>query len=399
MKNQSKGPFKTQGLLLRRSICKPLFMSTMLILASILSCTNKEKGEGSQGKEPAGSWSPDRVNEWYEGQPWLFGTNFIPSTAINQIEMWQESSWDPETIERELGYAKQIGMNSIRVFLHYLVWKEEGREYIKRIERFLELADNQNIRTIFVFLDDCWDPSPCYGRQKSPLPFVHNSGWVQCPGWEILSDTARHRELEPYVRDIMVHFRADERILAWDLYNEPGNLNSISYADKADKPDYSLLLLKNVFRWAREVNPSQPLTTGVWVGDWSDPDSLSALNRFSLDHSDFISFHCYHDIAGFKNFFEPLERYNRPVICTEFMSRKSGGSFGSILPYMEEHAIGGFNWGLVSGKTQTIYSWESWTRDVSGEADFWHHDILRKDGTPYLEEEVALFLELTANNF
>jgi hypothetical protein len=378
---------------------KSFIVCALLNLMIISSCVNGEKSIDSSGKKLAGLWSIERVNEWYEKQPWLFGTNFIPSTAINQIEMWQESSWDPGIIDRELGYAEQIGMNSIRVFLHYLVWKEEGRKFIERIEKFLEMADSHNIRIIFVFLDDCWDPAPYYGKQKDPVPFIHNSGWVQCPGWEILADTTRYGELKPYVQDILNHFGEDSRILAWDLYNEPGNTNSISYADAVNKPGYSLLLLHDVFRWAREVDPSQPLTTGVWVGDWSNPDSLSALNKFSLDHSDFISFHCYLDLAGFKNFCEPLERYNRPIVCTEFMSRKSGGSFEKILPYMKEHEIGGFNWGLVNGKTQTIYSWESWIRDVSGEADFWHHDILRKDGTPYLEGEVALFLELTADNF
>lgn len=373
----------------RKTIWNPYIISLLLVITIISSCIQSETG----------LWSIDRADEWYEDQVWLFGTNFIPSTAINQIEMWQESSWDPTTIDRELGYAERIGMNSIRVYLHYLVWKEEGGSFLDRIDDFLNMAEKHKIGVIFVFLDDCWDPVPFYGKQKDPLPFIHNSGWVQCPGWEILSDTTRYEELKPYVKDILSHFREDHRILAWDLYNEPGNTNSISYSDAVYKSDYSLLLLQEVFRWAREVNPSQPLTTGVWVGDWSDPDSLSALNKFSLDHSDFISFHCYHDLAGFKKFHKPLERYNRPVICTEFMSRKSGGLFDSILPYMKEHEIGGFNWGLVNGKTQTIYSWESWIRDVSGEADFWHHDILRKDGSPYLESEEELFLKLAVDNF
>lgn len=349
----------------------------------------------SQGEQVSGKWSPEKAMQWEESTGWLLGTNFIPSTAINQIEMWQESSWDPETIDRELGFAEQIGMNSIRVYLHYLVWKEEGEFLVERMEHFLEMADGHGIGIIFVFLDDCWDPLPFYGKQKDPVPYMHNSGWVQCPGWEILSDTSRYQELKPYVQEILQHFKLDDRILAWDLYNEPGNMNDISYADDALKPGYSLLLLKDIFQWAREVNPTQPLTTGVWIGDWSNPDSLSALNSFSLDHSDIISFHCYHDLEGFRNFFEPLKRYKRPVICTEFMSRGSGGLFETILPYMKEQGIGGFNWGLVNGKTQTIYSWESWVRDVSSEVDFWHHDILRKDGTPYLESEVELFHKLS----
>lgn len=369
-----------------------LFVSFLLgcSLIWMASCNERRSGTSNNSQANHQRWPEQRINEWYGEQPWILGSNFIPSTAINQIEMWQESSYDPVTIDRELGYAEELGMNSMRVYLHYLVWKEEGTLFLDRMDAFLEMASAHHIRIIFVFLDDCWDPSPGYGKQKDPEPFIHNSGWVQCPGWEILSDTASHDQLKPYVQQILEGFAEDDRILAWDLYNEPGNLNSISYDDPDHKPVYSLDLLQKIFAWGREVNPSQPLTTGVWIGDWSNPDSLSALNRFSLDHSDFITFHCYHNLEGFIQFHEPLKHYNRPVVCTEFMSRGSDGLFKTILPYMKEQGIWGYNWGLVGGKTQTIYSWESWVRDISGEADFWHHDLLRKDGTPYDQDEALL---------
>jgi len=369
-----------------------LFVSFLLgcSLLWMASCNERRSVTSSNSQANLQRWTEQRINEWYGEQPWILGSNFIPSTAINQIEMWQQSSYDPVTIDLELGYAEELGMNSMRVYLHYLVWKEEGAQFLDRIDAFLEMASAHHIRIIFVFLDDCWDPSPCYGKQKDPEPFIHNSGWVQCPGWEILSDTGSHDQLRPFVQQTLERFAEDDRILAWDLYNEPGNLNTISYDDPDHKPDYSLVLLKKIFTWAREADPSQPLTTGVWVGDWSNPDSLSPLNRFSLDHSDFITFHCYHNLEGFMRFHEPLKRYNRPVVCTEFMSRGADGRFETILPYMKEQGIWGYNWGLVGGKTQTIYSWESWIRDISGEADFWHHDLLRKDGTPYDRDEALL---------
>jgi hypothetical protein len=373
----------------------------LILLSALLltSCGGRMGNNGSS--EYAGEdflyqtmWTPQEANSWYAEQPWLIGTNFIPSTAISPVEMWQEMSYDPETIDRELGYANAIGMNTVRVFLHYLVWKEEGEQYLDRIDHFLGLAEKHDIGVMLVFFDDCWDPDPVYGVQKEPVPYMHNSGWVQCPGLEILTDTLQHDQLKPYVTEIMERFATDDRIIIWDLYNEPGNTNVVAYGDPEDKPEFSLVLLKKVFEWARKVDPAQPVTTGVWTGDWSDPDTLSPLNRFSLEHSDLISFHCYHDLEGFTDFYSPLERYSRPVICTEFMSRGSGGLFETILPFMKEHKIGGYNWGLVNGKTQTIYSWESWTRDVSDEAGFWHHDLLHKDGTPYQQSEIDLLLEL-----
>ena len=375
--------------------------STLLLFAIIVSSCSPDSRQGEKPEDgitgglPRGvRWSEARIGAWYTENPWLVGTNFIPSSAINQIEMWQQSTYDPVTIDRELGYVESIGMNSVRVYLHYLVWKEEDTTYLDRIDNFLGLAQTYNLSVLFVFFDDCWDPNPIYGKQKEPVPYIHNSGWVQCPGWDMLSDTMQYDELKSYVQEIMKRFSRDQRILAWDLYNEPGNLNKISYDDPDYKSEYSLKLLKKVFAWARGIDPMHPLTTGVWEGDWSDPDYLSPLNRFSLEHSDFITFHCYHDFEGFMSFYTPLKRYHRPVVCTEFMSRGSGGLFDTILPFMKDHWIGGYNWGLVEGKTQTIYSWESWIRDISEEADFWHHDLLYKDGTPYRQEEVDLIRKL-----
>jgi hypothetical protein len=370
----------------------------MMVVLAVWSCSCNRQGMLDKGGSTDGTlWTSERIHDWYGSQPWLVGSNFIPSTAINPIEMWQEGTYDRETIDRELGFAEGMGMNTMRVFLHYLVWKEEGGAYLERIDDFLQMAEKNRIGIMFVFFDDCWDPFPSYGKQRDPVPMVHNSGWVQCPGWEILSDSGGHEQLRPYVQQILERFDGDKRVLAWDLYNEPGNLNRISYRDPDQKPEYSLILLEKVFRWAREVDPSQPLTTGVWTGDWSDPDSLSALNRFSLGNSDFISFHCYLDPEGFREFYLPLKRYGRPVVCTEFMSRGSNGLFSALLPVMKEEKVGAYNWGLVAGRTQTIYSWESWVRDISAEAEFWHHDILRRDGTPYDASEVELIRLLTAD--
>lgn len=360
------------------------FILLLLTTFMFLTSCGKDKGQ----------WSEDGIWEWYDARPWMLGSNFIPSSAINQIEMWQKSSWDPETIDRELGYAEELGMNSMRVFLNYLVWKEEGEAFLERIDTFLDLTEKHGMSVLFVLLDDCWDPEPHYGKQKEPVPYIHNSGWVQCPGWEILSDTGSHGVLEPYVKEVLQRFDGDPRVMGWDLYNEPGNMNKISYADPDNKPEFSLILLKKVFNWAREVHPSQPLTTGVWTGDWSDPDSLSALNKYSLESSDFISFHCYLDLEGFQRFHAPLKRYNRPIACTEWMSRGFNGTFQQILPYLKKEKVAGYNWGLVGGKSQTYYTWQSWLRDISGEEEFWDFDLLRPDGSGYDPDEPRLIREM-----
>src|SRR5512133_1841758 len=128
------------------------------------------------------SWPVEQAWEWYRQQPWLVGCNFIPSTAINQLEMWQADSFDMKTIDRELGWAAAIGFNSMRVFLHDLVWQADAEGFKQRIKQYLAVAERHGILTMFVFFDDCWNTDPHLGRQPEPIPGVHNSGWVQSPG-------------------------------------------------------------------------------------------------------------------------------------------------------------------------------------------------------------------------
>src|SRR5699024_12071031 len=124
-------------------------------------------------------WTPEQAHEWYDQQPWLVGANFTPSTAVNQIEMWHADTFDPETIDRELGYAAGIGMNTMRVFLHNLMWENDAEGFKDRINQYLDTTDKHNIKTLFVLFDSDWDANPVYGKQKDPVPEVHNSSCVQ----------------------------------------------------------------------------------------------------------------------------------------------------------------------------------------------------------------------------
>lgn len=350
-------------------------------------------------------WSLERANSWYAQQPWPVGFNYTPRNAINQLEMWQSESFDPAIIDQELGWAADIGFNMARVYLHHLPWQQDSAGFKQRIDHFLQISDKHGIAIMFVLLDDVWDPLPLPGPQREPKPGVHNSGWVQSPGAKILGDLSRHDELEPYVRGIISHYGEDPRVSVWDLYNEPGNTNLIAYrgTEVDDKHKYSLALLEKVFAWARDENPNQPLTAGVWRnlgGHWQglDPgDRSAALFNQMLEHSDIISFHSYLDADDTRALIEPLAALGRPMICTEYMARGHDSTFESLLPLFAEENIGAIHWGLVSGKTQTIYPWRSWFTLIrfwdglfSDEPDPWHHDLLRSDGSPYRPDEVSL---------
>ena len=352
------------------------------------------------GMFPAGAQSPwpiAKADAWQTQHPWLVGCNFTPSTAINQLEMWQADTFDPATIHRELGWAQEIGFNSVRVFLHNLLWEQDSKGFLKRMDQFLAIAQQHHIGVTFVLFDSCWDPFPKLGRQRAPKPFVHNSGWVQSPGLERLQHPERFAELKPYVQGVVGHFKNDPRIDMWDVFNEPDNNNDPAYAklEPANKKDMTLMLLQMTFAWAREVNPSQPLTSGVWLGPWADPAKLSSMEIVQLQNSDVISFHNYGKLDDLKKCVENLRRYQRPIVCTEYMARPVGSTFDPNLKYMHDQKVGAYNWGFVSGKTQTIYPWDSWTKTYTSEPPLWFHDIFRADGTPYDNKEVAFIKSVT----
>lgn len=326
-------------------------------------------------------WSVEKANAWYHEHKWICGANFLPATAINQLEMWQAETFDPSEIEKELSWAENIGMNAMRVFLHSVAWTQDPDGFKKRLDQFLSIADKHQIQILFVFFDDCWNKVPKAGIQPDPKPGVHNSGWMQDPGQPASNDTTLFPELERYVKDILASFRTDKRILLWDLYNEPGN---------SGKRDSSLTLLKKVFQWAREVNPDQPVSAGLWAWDFE------TLNQFQFQNSDIITYHDYEEPPWHQRVIQLLKANGKPLICTEYMARTRNSRFSNILPMLKKENVGAINWGLVAGKSNTIYAWDSPITDGSQPVE-WFHDIFFKDGTPYRQDEVNLIKKITTN--
>ena len=344
-------------------------------------------------------WSEAKANAWYAKQPWLVGSNYTPASAINELEMWQADTFDAASIDKELGWAEGLGMTTMRVFLHDLPWQQDPAGFRARIDRFLDIASKHHIRPLFVLFDSCWDPLPKLGPQHAPTPGVHNSGWVQAPGAKALSDPAQYPRLKAYVTGVVGAFAKDTRVLGWDVWNEPDNGNGGSYAkdEPKNKVDLVLALLPQVYQWAREAGAEQPLTSGVWKGDWSSDDKLSPMERIQLEQSDVISFHNYDSGAEFEKRIVWLQRLHRPIICTEYMARGNGSTFQGSLPVAKKYNVGAINWGFVAGKTQTYLPWDSWkTPYMNGrEPAVWFHEVLRQDGTPYKQDEVDLIRSLT----
>jgi hypothetical protein len=343
-------------------------------------------------------WPEQKANQWYAQQPWLVGSNYITDDAINQLEMWQAATFNPHEIDRELGWAQSMGMNTMRVFLQNLLWQQDSAGFKQRIDQFLTIAARHHIRPIFVLFDSCWDPDPQLGPQHPPIPGVHNSGWVQSPGRAMLENEADYPQLQAYVQGVVGAFANDPRILAWDLWNEPDNTNNGSYGkeEPQNKVQLVLALLPHVFAWARAENPTQPLTSGVWKGDWSSPGKLGPMERIQIENSDILTFHNYSWPEEFRRHIEWLKQYHRPILCTEYMARGAGSLFDLNLPIAKQLRVGAINWGFVQGKTQTWLPWDSWQHPYTlQEPPIWFHDIFYPDGRPYRQHEVDLIRSLT----
>ncbi|POX99175.1 1,4-beta-xylanase [Mycobacterium kansasii] len=339
----------------------------------------------------AGQWSPDRANTWYQAQERLIGANYITSNAINQLEMFQAETFAPQQIDTELRWARLCGLNSVRVFLHDQLWAQDNRGFQRRLAQFVAIAARHHIKPLFVFFDSCWDPLPHPGPQPEPRPGVHNSGWVQSPGAEHLDDRGYRPVLHDYVTGVLSQFRSDDRVLGWDLWNEPDNpARPYRAVERADKQERVAELLPEVFQWARSVDPSQPLTSGVWHGQWANPRRRSTICAIQLDNADLVTFHCYGNPAVFESRIAELLPLRRPILCTEYLARPLGSTIGGILPIAKRYNVGAFNWGLVAGKTQTYLPWDSWDHPYPTVPKLWFHDLLYPDGRPYQDSEIRI---------
>lgn len=365
----------------------------MVFFTAFLPCLHGQASKATQQR-----WTEDQARAWYAAQPWPVGANFLPSTAINELEMWQADTFDTVTIDRELSWAEGIGMNTMRVFLHNLLWEQDPKGFEQRIDTFLTIAERHHIKPVFVLFDSCWEPFPKLGPQHPPIPGVHNSGWVQAPGATVLADPTQYSKLEVYVKGVVGAFANDKRILAWDLWNEPDNGNDSSYAkgEPKNKNEIILCLLPRVFEWARTEHPTQPLTSGLWHGDWASLETMPPLAKVQIEESDVISFHNYGWPEEFEQKIEQLEKFHRPLICTEYMARGAGSLFDTVLPVAQRHHVGAINWGLVEGKSQTYLPWDSWQHPyVDHPPTIWFHDVFHADGRPYRQREVEIIRALT----
>lgn len=343
------------------------------------------------GHGPAQRWSEAKANEWYDGIEWPVGCDYVPSYAANQFEMWQDSSWDPERIDLELGWAEGLGFNTVRIFLHDQLWAADPDGFFAKVDDFLGIADSHGISTLPTLFTNGGSEDRHIDEDAEPVPGIHNSLWAQSPGASIVNDPSRWGDVERYEKAVLKRFGKDNRIIAWCIYNEPENNDACN----------TLPLLKEVFRWAREVNPEQPLTATVVTNPFVRPKrhmKRLPLISFICENSDIMSFHSYDDSTAMADFITLMKGYNRPVFCTEYLGRQRGSTFESSLPLLKADKVAAYSFGLAAGRTQLRYEWNDVVDGkkvpFTTEPELWFHDILHEDGSPWDSSEVAFLKEI-----
>ena len=334
-----------------------------------------------------GPWTKEKAQEWMDAQPWIVGCNYVPSYAINQYEFWQEETFDPEVIDKDLGYAEQLGFNAIRIYLHEGLWYADAKGFKDRINRFMDIASGHGLRCIVTFFTNGGNHNVEFklGPQPQPIPGQHNSNWIPSPGKKVIDDPAEWPRLKEYVQDILRTFGKDGRVLYWCLCNEPEN-----FKNGCDVKDF----MPEVYRWAWEVRPDQPLSSPVWQRPGIHGTSTKLdLVSFVCTNSDIITFHCYSKPAEVEKMVLMLERFGRPMVCQEYLARTFGNTFQEVMPILKARKVGAINWGLMNNKCHFHLPWGH--KDGDPEPEIWFHDIFHADGTPYDAAEVEYIKGMT----
>ena len=359
-------------------------LTDTFVCALILAVAACSGGEGSDG-EANGRWSAEKANEWYQDIDWPVGCDYVPAYAGNQLQMWHNATWDPEEIDRELGWAEGLGFNTVRVFLHHKLWEADRSAFFGHIDEFLSIADRHGISTLMTIFTNGGSEERYVGEDILPKEGIHNSIWAQTPGKTIVNDPSLWGAMEDYEKDVLKAFGRDSRIIAWCLYNEPENVPECN----------TLPFMKKVFEWAREIRPDQPLTATVITNPFTRKVKYYErfpIITFACENSDIISYHCYDPTQDHRDFLRMLEPYGRPIFCTEYMARTRGCTFESTLPLLKEHKVAAYSFGLVNGATQCHYEWNAVVDGekvpFTEEPALWFHDILLGDGTPKYPDEV-----------
>jgi hypothetical protein len=358
-------------------------------------------------------WTKEKAWRWYNDQPWIRGCNYMPASAANRMDMWQEygSRERFEEMDRELKIASDIGFNTVRVLLEengFGAWYYEHDHFMKNFEKFLQLCDKYGIRAIVVLGNDCsrpkalWSipkpgPRPCdWGYHGARKQSQHGS-FPGMMGYTSLDDPELRPKFFRMCEEIMTKYRDDDRILFWNIWNEPG-------ANRRE--EVTVANLREMFALAWKIGVKQPCAADVWTDDFgTDAKAKNQAQYWAGKLSDIVSYHCYGDYEYQICVIRKLKRYyDRPMVNTEWLARIKNNDVFSAYPLFYIENVGCTCWGFVAGRYQTYEPWESMWRSYDEghpatkdwDMTKWFHDLFRPSHRPYDPKEISLIKRFNA---
>lgn len=343
-------------------------------------------------------WTNEEANNWYKRLGWLRGCNFIGSDCANRLDMWQSYKREEKlkTADRELALADKIGFNTVRLWANFDVYYAESESFMDILENYISLCDkhNQKVMLVLGYEEDLPRGDVFIPKKLGEQEYALGEHQGRFPLSEEQKSLTPHHYMEypelkdkfiEMVKNIVKKYRDDERILCWNIWNEPG----------IQRGELSIEFMNILFGVVRELDTVQPLCADVWRG-LEDGKPISKEERHALELSDIISFHSYSEYRWFvENLFE-FKKLNRPIFVTEWLHRINHNNIHDIYPLMYIENVANYCWGFVVGKTQTNEPWSNiWYQYDNREArnyDFtkWQHDLFRPNLRPYDPNEIEL---------
>lgn len=337
-------------------------------------------------------WTKERAWEWYNKQPWIRGFCYYPSCCLNMIEMWQEYNWDKvkATMEKEMAIAKEWGFNAVRILTLFDLYLDQPEAHLNHLEEFIQICDKNQIKVMVCIGNDCLVSKsnykkPSYGEQEYDLGY-HSGKAISPhivmnePGYALADEPEYFDLYLEYVEAIISKYAKDERVLLWDIYNEPGN---------SRRGMMSYKVMEESFKIARKYDTIQPCAACCWSYNEKD-EPYKEIELKALEMSDVILYHGYMNYKKHKRTVKFLKKtYERPLFNTEWLHRIWHNDVEHFFPYFRKNKIAAFNWGFVRGKSQTNEPWEWLFNEYhlghGKDWDFtkWQHDLIRSNLEPY----------------
>lgn len=370
---------------------------------------------GAASGERTGPWTKEKAWEWYGRQPWMRGCNYLPASAANYADMWQELGCEErfKEMDAEFALAEDTGFNVMRLIIAeqgFGIWLAEHDGFMARLERWLQMLDKHKMRAIILLGNDCSRPKEIW---KMPKPGLQHFDWgyhggrkqtqhgsfPNAIGYTVLDDPELNPKFYAMCEEVVTKYRDDKRIAFWNLWNEPGNNN---------RGPLTMVNMRKLFELCWKIDPSQPLAADVWAQGYGmglpaglkpdkRRDDREAVQKLAGDLSDIISYHSYSPYEVQVRLIRNLRKhYGRPLVNTEWLARVVGCNVADCYPLFYLEKIGAVNWGFVAGKYQTYEPYEPMWKTIEngGGRDWdmtkWYHDLYRPSHHPYDPKEINL---------